>query len=260
VEFGSDTFLLLLAAAGAAGFIDAIAGGGGLLALPALLTAGVPPVAALGTNKLQSSFGTALACFRFAKAGHVDVRAHAGLVLFVLAGAAGGAAAVQYIDPAALAAILPALLIAIAGYFLLSPRMTDQDRERRAGPLALGFAAGGVGFYDGFFGPGAGSFYTLVFVTLAGFGLLKATAHTKLVNFTSNIVALALLAAGGHVLWLTGLAMAAANMAGAHFGSGMAMRFGARVIRPLLAAMSVALTIRMVSDPANPIAQYLWAS
>jgi len=259
MEFGLDTFLLLIAAAGAAGFIDAIAGGGGLLTLPALLTAGVPPVAALGTNKLQSCFGTALASFRFARAGHVDARTMWLPVLFVLVGAAGGALTVQVIDPALLAAIIPVLLILIAGYFLLSPRMTDEDRTRRAGPLGFGFAAGGVGFYDGFFGPGAGSFYTLIFVLLMGFGLLRATAHTKILNFTSNIVAVAVLAAGGHVLWLTGLAMAAANMTGAHFGSGMAMRFGARLIRPLLAAMSVALTIKMVSDPENPIAQYLWA-
>lgn len=259
MEFGLDTFLLLVAAAGAAGFIDAIAGGGGLLTVPALLTAGVPPVAALGTNKLQSSFGTALACSRYYRAGLVDLRASLVPVLFVLAGAAGGAVTVQFIDPAVLAAILPVLLIAIAAYFLLSPRMTDEDRTRRLGPVGFGFAAGAVGFYDGFFGPGAGSFYTLCFVTLAGFGLLKATAHTKLLNFTSNIVALAVLAAGGKVLWLTGLAMAAASMTGAHFGAGMAMRFGAKVIRPLLAIMSVALTAKMVSDPANPVAQLIWA-
>lgn len=259
MEFGLDTFFLLIAVAGMAGFIDAMAGGGGLLTLPALLTAGVPPVAALGTNKLQSSFGTAIACFRFWRAGHIHLRSMRATVLMVLAGAAGGAMAVQVIDPSALAAILPVLLVGIAGYFLLSPRMTDDDRERRLGPAGVGIAAGAIGFYDGFFGPGAGSFYTLVFLTLAGFGLLKATAHTKLVNFTSNVVALGVLAAGGHVLWLTGLAMAAASMTGAHFGAGMAMRFGARLIRPLLALMSVALTIRMVSDPDNPVAQYLWA-
>ncbi|WP_106639914.1 TSUP family transporter [Allosphingosinicella vermicomposti] len=259
MEFGFDTFLLLIAAAGAAGFIDAIAGGGGLLTVPALLTAGIPPVAALGTNKLQSSFGTAFACFRFYRAGLIDARASLVPILFVLVGAAGGALTVQAVDPAFLAAILPVLLVGIAAYFLLSPKMTDEDKVRRLGPLGFGFAAGCVGFYDGFFGPGAGSFYTLCFVTLAGFGLLKATAHTKLLNFTSNIVALAVLAAGGKVLWLTGLSMAAANMVGAHFGTGMAMRFGARVIRPLLAAMSVALTVKMVSDPANPIAQLIWA-
>ena len=259
MEFGWDTFLLLVAAGGAAGFIDAIAGGGGLLTLPALLTAGVPPVAALGTNKLQSCFGTALAARRYARGGHLSLEGQGIAIALVLAGAAGGAVAVQYIDPSILAAVLPALLIAIAAYFLLSPRMTDEDRARRLGPVGFAVAAGAVGFYDGFFGPGAGSFYTLAFVLLAGFGLLRATAHTKLLNFASNIVALTALALGGHVLWLTGLAMAAANMTGAHFGAGVAMRFGARLIRPLLAAISVGLTIRMISDPANPVAQLLWA-
>ncbi|QPQ56259.1 TSUP family transporter [Allosphingosinicella flava] len=257
MEYGFDTFLLLVAAAGAAGFIDAMAGGGGLITLPALLTAGVPPVAALGTNKLQSTFGTATAAFRFARAGHVDIRRMGVPILCTLAGAGAGALTVQVIDPAVLAAILPGLLIIIAGHFLLSPRMTDEDRTRRVGAFGFGVAAGSVGFYDGFFGPGAGSFYMLAFILLAGLGLLRATAHTKVLNFASNIVALAVLAAGGHVLWITGLAMALANMVGATIGASTAMRFGARVIRPLLALMSVALTIKMVSDSANPLAQYL---
>lgn len=258
-DIAADAFILLVGVAALAGFIDAIAGGGGLLTVPALLAAGVPPVSALATNKVQSSFGTGSACLAYARRGLVDGREMVPAVIAAFLGSAAGAILVQRLDPSLLAAIVPLLLLGMAGYFLLAPRLGDEDRHRRLGPAAYAFAAAGIGFYDGFFGPGTGSFFVLSLVTLAGMGLIRATANTKLLNLSSNLAAVIALAAGGHVYWMLGLSMAAAAMVGGYFGSRVALRFGSRLIRPLLALISVALTVKLLLDPANPVARMLWS-
>ncbi|OYX06964.1 MAG: hypothetical protein B7Z08_13210 [Sphingomonadales bacterium 32-68-7] len=215
----------------AAGFIDAIAGGGGLLTTPALLFAGVPPINAIATNKLQSTFGTAMATVNFARAGLLDWRAH-----------------VQQIDRAALMLVIPALLIAVAGYVLLSPRMEDIDREARLSERTYRPIAGGIGFYDGFFGPGTGSFFNASLVGLRGMGLTRATGAAKLLNVTSNLAALLLWVFSGYLLWWLGLVMAAGSLVGGWLGSHSAIRFGAPLIRPMLVAISLALTAKATWD------------
>lgn len=259
LSVGAEAFALLVAVAAVAGFIDAIAGGGGLLTVPALLAAGVSPVQALATNKIQSTFGTATACFAYARGGHIDFRSMLLPAIGAFLGSLGGAFLVQRMEASLLAAIVPLLLIAMSAYFLLSPRMSDVDRHRRLQPPAYAFAAAAVGFYDGFFGPGAGSFYVLSLVTLLGLGLIRATAHTKLLNVSSNLAAVGAYALGGHLLWGLGLAMAAAAMVGSHFGSKTAIRFGSRVIRPLLVLISLALTVKLLTDPENPVARLIWS-
>lgn len=119
-----------------------------------------------------------------------------------------------------------------------------------------------IGFYDGFFGPGTGSFMATALVVLFGFGLLSATAHTKLLNLASNVAALITLVLGGHVLWLVGLVMAVASVAGAQVGARLAVRVGGRVIRPLLVVMSLALTVKLLAEPGNPLGEILrgWLS
>lgn len=253
MDLAPDLLLLVMAAAFLAGVIDAVSGGGGLLTLPALLASGVPPVAALATNKLQSSFGTAGTVFAYMRRGHIDVRRMAWPTLASFAGSAGGALAVTMIDPAFLRGLLPLLLIAIAIYVLAAPRMSEIDRHARAGPAWLLVAAGVIGAYDGFFGPGAGSFFTLTLVTIFGFGIIRAVAQTKLLNLASNLAALAVMAAGGHVLWAMGMAMAAANIAGGQIGARLVMRFGGSVVRPVLIVVSLALTARLLADPENPL-------
>ncbi|MEO6379222.1 MAG: TSUP family transporter, partial [Caulobacteraceae bacterium] len=210
MHLSPEVFVTLVAVAGLAGFVDAIAGGGGLLCVPALLAAGLPPVAVLATNKLQSTFGTATACFNFARKGHVDFRSMALPVAGAFLGSALGAVIVQRLDPSFLAGLVPILLIATAAYFLLSPKMSEVDRHQWMKPAAYTAIAFAIGFYDGFFGPGAGSFYTVSLIALMGMGLIRATAHTKLLNVTSNLAALITLAAGGHVIWTLGFCMAAA--------------------------------------------------
>jgi hypothetical protein len=237
----------LVTVATVAGFVDAIAGGGGLLTLPALLWAGLPPLEALGTNKLQGSFGTASATLHFARRGHIDWRALRPAVAATFAGAVSGTLLVRQVDASALRVLLPALMIAFALYFLFSPRAGDLPSHRRVGmgTFALG-VGGGVGFYDGFFGPGTGSFFALACVALLGYGLRQATAATKLLNFTSNAAALLVFAVGGHVLWPVGLAMAVGQSAGAWLGAHLVVRHGARLVRPLLVAVSLAVSVRLL--------------
>lgn len=255
MEFAADTIAFLMATAFLAGAIDAVAGGGGLITIPALLAAGIPPVAAIGTNKLQSSFGTAGAVLAFARNGHIDFRRFAGPAFAAFVGSAAGAFILTKVSSAFLAGLLPILLVAMALYFLLAPRMGDEDRHSRFGPRLLGAAAFLIGCYDGFFGPGTGSFFTTALVALFGLGLLRAVAHTKLLNLASNLAGLFVLIAGGHVLWLLGGAMALASIAGGQLGAAAAMRFGARAARPLLVVVSLALTAKLLATPGNPLAQ-----
>ena len=239
-------YAALTATAFVTGIIDAIAGGGGLIMMPALLSAGVPPVSALATNKLQSMFGTATACFNFWRKGLIDWRANLLTIVLVAVGASIGALLVQWIDSRALALIIPLLLMAVAIYVIASPRMSDEDAHQRVSARGYSAVGGAIGAYDGFFGPGAGSFYTASLVGLRGLGLTRATALTKLFNVTSNIASVLLFALGGKMFWLLGLCMAAGAMAGGWVGSHTAMRFGARLIRPLLVFLSLALTARLL--------------
>jgi uncharacterized membrane protein YfcA len=191
-------------------------------------------------------FGTATAFRNFALKGLVDWRAHKGTIMLVFAGASVGVIAVQSIDPGALRLIIPLLLVAVALYVIASPRMDDADAHQRVGPRGYAPVAGAIGAYDGFFGPGTGSFFTASLVGLRGLGLTRATALTKLLNLTSNVASVLFFALGGKMLWLLGLCMAAGAVLGGYLGSHTAMRFGARVIRPLLVTLSLALTARLI--------------
>jgi uncharacterized protein len=237
---------LLTATAVLTGFIDAIAGGGGLIMMPMLLWSGLPPHLALGTNKVQSLAGTSMACRTFLLRGLVDWRGSLPLVAVVFVGAAAGALAVQAIDADALNLIVPVLLLASAAYVILSPRMTDEDAHQRLSQPAYAPVAGSIGFYDGFFGPGTGSFFVTSLVGLRGQGLTRATGTTKLLNATSNVASLVVFAFGGKVIWLLGLCMAAGAMLGGWLGSRSAVRHGARLIRPLLVLISLGLTARLL--------------
>ena len=239
-------YAALTLVAAIAGFVDSMAGGGGLIVIPALLFAGVSPLYALGTNKLQSVFGTAIALRNYWRSGLVEWRPNRLTVLLAFAGAVAGALIVQSINTRLLQLIVPLLLVASALYVLLSPRMTDEDAHHRLTSKGYAPIGAAVGFYDGFFGPGAGTFYTTTLVALRGYGLTKATALAKLVNVASAIASLVLFALGGHLAWLLGLCMAAGAMAGGWLGSHSALRFGAKLIRPLLVTISLALTARLL--------------
>lgn len=257
MELSLHLIALLTSVAFVAGFIDAMAGGGGLLTVPALLSAGLPPALAIGTNKLQSSTGTCSAFIAFARKGQIDFRRFVAPALGAVVGGAMGALTLQVLDPGFLAGVIPLLLVAMAGYFLLAPRMSEADRHGRLGPRGLVPFALAIGFYDGFFGPGTGSFFTTVLVTLGGMGLVRAIAHAKFLNFLTNIGSLVAMVLGGKVLWALGLAMAVGSIAGNQLGAHAAMRFKGRGVRVLLVVMSLALTVKLLSDPANPLHRLL---
>lgn len=251
--------LLLLATGLLAGVLDSIAGGGGLIAFPVILSTGMSPLQALATNKLQGSFGTSAAAWHFLRHGHLDWRDMRLAVLCTFVGAVLGTLLVQRVSNQFLLVIIPLLLVANALYFLLSPRIGDIERHRRMGSTAFALLVGcGIGFYDGFFGPGTGTFFALAFVALLGYGMARATAHTKLLNMTSNLAALLFFALGGHVVWSVGLLMAVGQVAGASIGAHLVIRRGTALVRPLLVIVSLALTIRLVLQNADNPLRYLW--
>ncbi len=248
-ELTYELIAVLFAVAMVAGFIDAIAGGGGLITIPALMWAGLPPTAALATNKLQACGGSFFASLYFVRKGFVDLGKMKLSIFCAFIGSALGTIAVQLIDTSILELLLPFLILAIGGYFLFSKKINEQDKLQLLTPTAFGFTAGlGIGFYDGFFGPGTGSFFALAFVSLAGYGLAKATAHAKVLNFSTNIASLLFFALGGKVVWLLGLVMLGGQAIGATLGSRVVMTKGTKIIKPLVVIMSIAMSLKLLLD------------
>lgn len=230
-----------------AGWIDSIAGGGGLVTIPVLLGFGLSPQVALGTNKFQASFGSFTAATYYVRKGVVDLPDARTGIIWTLIGSAAGTWAVQQIHPEFLNLLIPVLLIAIAVYMLVAPIPSEHDGRARMGRgvfyLLFGFS---LGFYDGFFGPGVGSFWAFALIAALGFNLTRATGYTKVMNFTSNIVSFALFLLGGYVLVLPGIAMAAGQIIGARIGSGMVVKRGAKFIRPIFIAVVILTTLKLL--------------
>ena len=242
-----DLLLLLFAVGLTAGMVDAIAGGGGLIALPVLLSVGLSPAEALATNKFQGSFGTFSASLYFVRRGLVKPSDIGLLIALTFVGSAAGTLLVQHLDPGFLTRAIPFLLILTALYIWFAPPISEGDRRQRISYLLFALTVGfGVGFYDGFFGPGAGAFFTVGFVLLFGFDLIKATAHTKLLNFTSNFASLLFFAAGGYVVWGLGLVMAAGQLIGARLGARLVLRKGIRLVRPLVVLVSMLISLKLL--------------
>lgn len=248
-EFTNITWILLALSAFLAGFIDSIAGGGGIITVPALLWAGLPPHFALGTNKLQSTFGSLTASLNYSRSRLVAFREILPGIIMTALGASCGTVTVQILSPDILSRIIPILLVAVFLYILLSPD-TGMDRKspRIPGGIFYGLFGLTIGFYDGFFGPGTGSLWTLVFVLFRGFDFRSGAAYTKIVNFTSNIVALSWFFLGGKVLFGIGILMGICQVLGAFAGSGMVIRRGARFVRVFFLIIVAATLIHLVYD------------
>ncbi len=247
------TIGLLALVALAAGTIDAIAGGGGLLTVPALLAAGLPSHLALGTNKGQSVFGSFAAMVKFARAGMIDpARARVGFPAGLL-GSLLGAALVLAVPPATLK---PVVLVLLAGAALFiglrrggaEARAAGGAPRRHRGTVTAGLVALLIGAYDGFFGPGTGTFLIVASVALLGDGLAEASAGAKVVNFASNLAAVALFASRGLVLWQVALPMAAGQLAGGWVGAHLAIRRGDGLVRRVAVAVSLALAAKLAWD------------
>lgn len=240
-------YLILFITGLVAGTIDSIAGGGGLITLPVLLGLGFPPHIALGTNKFQSSFGSFTASYYYVRKGGVLLKEALPGIVFTFIGAALGTWSVQQVHSDALNYLIPFLLIAIVIYTFLTPNLGAIDKHARI-PANVFYIAFGLslGFYDGFFGPGTGSFWALAFVVGLGFNLTKATGYTKVMNFTSNIVSFVIFVVGGFVYLPAGLIMAAGQIIGSRIGSGLVLKKGAKFIRPVFITIVILTTLKLL--------------
>jgi len=253
---------LLALAAFAAGMVDAVAGGGGLVTVPALLAAGLPPHLALGTNKGQAVFGSGAALLRFARAGMVDgARARVAFPAG-FTGSLLGAALVLLVHPSLLRPVVLSLLVAVGFFTAFRPRIRPRPvplarqtarpslfpvSSARA-PLGAAAIALVIGAYDGFFGPGTGTFLIIAFALVLGDGMARASGEAKLVNFASNLAGVAVFASRGVILWRVALPMAAAQFAGATLGAHLTVRHGDAFVRRVVLAVVLALVLKLGRD------------
>lgn len=231
--------------------MDAIAGGGGLITIPALLAAGLPPHAALGTNKGQSMFGSLAALTRYAHAGLVDRQAARYGFPLAIAGSAAGAALALRIQPDVLRPLVLALLVAAAAVVTFTRPRGDRGPAAsfsRHATAVIALSAVVIGMYDGFFGPGTGTFLIATYVSWVHWPMGRATANAKVVNLASNVAAVAVFGWRGAIWWHVALPMAAAQIVGGFLGAHIAVRRGDRLIRGVVLFVVAALIYKVARD------------
>ncbi len=232
-----------------AGFVDSIAGGGGLISTPSLLLAGLPPHIALGTNKVAASLGTLTSSHEFFKSNKLNKELLKMLVPFAFAGAVIGVTTLQFISPRLLEMLIPFMIFGVAIYTVISKRvgMEDSYEGLHSGNRVKGKVLTSVlGFYDGFFGPGTGTFFMFGLVKIFKFDFTVATANTKVLNFTTGFAALLTFLYNGQINWKYGLFSSIFMVAGSKIGSRMAIKNGAKFIKPIFVAMSVVMAVKMI--------------
>ncbi len=251
IELAIDpsVLLLLCAVAFVAGYIDAIAGGGGLLTIPALLTAGLPAHLALGTNKLAATFGSCTAALTFYRKGLFNARYWRKSLIFTGLGALLGTLLVDQLSPDLLAKYLPMVVLLAALYSLFGRMVPDDNRQLPEVTRRLAWQQSSqglvLGFYDGVAGPGTGAFWTLSTITLYRINLILTSGVARSMNFVSNGVSLVMFLLLGHVVVLLGLGMGLCLMAGAWLGAHSAIRFGSPFIRPVFITVVIAIALRL---------------
>lgn len=243
-------WVLFLCAAGfLAAFVDSIAGGGGLISLPALLAAGVPPHLSLGTNKFASTCASFTSTLKFAKSGKILFPLVRWQIPCTALGAALGVHTVLRLEAWILQTLIAVLVFGVALYTVFRKDFGKEDRFAglTKGTVAIGMLfAFLLGFYDGFFGPGTGSFLIFLFIRVFGFDFAAAAGNAKILNFTSNVISLILFAIGGSIRVAAGLPMALFMIAGAWVGTHVAVRNGSRVIKPIFVTIALALMGKLV--------------
>ncbi len=228
-----------------AGLIDTLAGGGGLISLPALILAGIPPLAALGTNKLQGGMGTATATYLMFKNRRISYQECKPLMQSAFIGAAFGATAVQFINTDILSFVIPMVLLLIVVYFVASPLIKKKKNENHLSSKHYkNTVVSSIGFYDGMFGPGTGSFFALAGVSCRGHDLIKSTAIAKSLNFATNVASLIIFLAAGHIVWVIGLTMMLGQSIGAYFGAHFLFKIKPSYLRLIVVIMSTSMLIK----------------
>jgi uncharacterized membrane protein YfcA len=252
MEFANITLellALLFLVAIVAGLLDTLAGGGGLITLPVLMLSGVPPLVAIGTNKLQGSMGTATATYMLLRKNEIHWQHIQPLIMPAFAGALGGAIAVHFIDMSILSFIIPVVLAFIALFFLLSP--TPKEISRQAQLTTFKYNNGvlpTIGFYDGMFGPGTGAFFALAGVSCKGQSLVRSTAVAKPLNFSTNLASLFIFLAAGHIWWSIGLLMMLGQIIGAWIGSHLLIKIKPFHLRIVIVVMSTSMLIKYINS------------
>jgi len=238
---------ILFATGLVAGFVDSIAGGGGLITMPVLMSLGLPPQLALGTNKLQATFGSTSAMWHYHRAGLIDFRAcRLGIVVTFIA-AMLGTMLVNRLPPDLLRQSIPWLLLAITLYLLFQPKLGEADLHPRMTVNSFHVVFGLIlGFYDGFFGPGTGTFWAMAYMLGLGFNMTRATAHTKVMNCTSNVASLLVFGLAGQAHLGAGICMGVGQLLGARLGTGVVIRQGTKFIRPVFILVVLAITGRLL--------------
>ncbi|GGC99177.1 UPF0721 transmembrane protein [Tersicoccus solisilvae] len=253
LEAADPAVIVMVIVAGlAAGWVDAVVGGGGLLQLPAmLLVPGITPVQALATNKMGSVFGTTTSAVTYYRRVRPDLRTALPMAGFALAGSVGGAVVAASLPQQVFKPVILVALIAVAVFTALKPDAGQVTRLRHQGRRHHGLAAligAVIGFYDGLLGPGTGSFLVIALVTVLGYAFLQASAKAKIVNVATNIGALLFFVPHGSVLWGLGLILGAANMVGGYLGARTAVARGSRFIRVVFLVVVALLVLKLGSD------------
>ncbi len=251
-DIGLATVLLVVIAGLAAGWVDAVVGGGGLLQLPALLLVpGITPVQALATNKMGSIFGTTTSAVTYYRRAHPDLRTAIPMALIALGGSFGGAVLAASLPSSVFKPVIVVALIAVAVFTALKPTVGTLTQLKHTGRRHYGTAGAigaVIGFYDGLIGPGTGSFLIIAMVTLLGYNFLGASAKAKIVNMATNFGALMFFLPHGSILWGLGLLLGVANMVGGYVGSRMAITRGSRFIRIIFLVVVGALILKLGYD------------
>lgn len=241
----STVYIILFFVAFLASLIDSIAGGGGLLTTPSMLLVGIPPLNVLATNKFQSSFGTFTSSYNYYRSGLLTEKKKTLYFVLSFFGSLLGTFLVTKISNETLESIIPFLLIGAAIFFISNKRTSKISKNHKL-LFIFNLFVFSIGFYDGFFGPGTGSFFVLTFIVIKGVTIMESTAITKLLNFASNFAAFLLFAFQGYVIWTLGLTMAVAQIGGAYTGSKFAINNGEKVVRPVLVIVSILLSLRIL--------------
>ena len=231
-----------------AGFLDTLVGGGGLLAVPALLLSGIPPIYVLGTNKFQGSMGTGIATFILFRKKKLDWHSVKKLMLASFVGSVIGGIIVQFIDTQVLSFVIPIILFVIAIYFIISPKPKSISINSKSNKKFDSYAVPVVGFYDGMFGPGAGSFFVMTGVMLKKLEIIQATILAKPLNFASNIAGFIVFFTFGHIAFLIGLIMMLGQLIGSFFGTHYLLKANTKVIRLLIVVTSLSMLAKYVSS------------
>jgi uncharacterized membrane protein YfcA len=244
IDLSINVIVLLCLAALVAGFVDTLVGGGGLITIPALLMAGVPPIYALGTNKLQAVTGTLTASIVLHKKGRIELSKLRGLLVMAFLGSILGTIAVQYFEPDLLKLVVPIVLLVIASYFIFVPSLKDEARSEKISQGAYGKTAVPlVGAYDGMFGPATGSFFVLSGVLLRGQSLIDATANAKALNFATNAASLLVFAFYGKLLIMVGALMMIGQVIGATVGARTLLVVDPNLLRYLIVGVCMIMLV-----------------